>query len=75
MLAPSSQEEKAHILDAAKKEVGVMLSANLVNKFRATKEYKEIDKMLFSAASLVSAGTPYGQNNSNIVGAERDARG
>lgn len=28
-----------------------MLSANLTNKFQATKQYKDIDGMLFSAAS------------------------
>ena len=33
------------------KEVGLMLSENLVNKFRATKQFKEIDGMVFSAVS------------------------
>ena len=33
-----------------------MLSANLTDKFRATKQYKDINRMLFSAAS--AAGSP-----------------
>lgn len=43
------QDGKIHILDGAEKEVRKMLSENLVNKFRATNQYKDINALIFSA--------------------------
>lgn len=43
------QDDKVHILDDAEKEVGKMLSENLVDKFRATTQYKDIIGLIFSA--------------------------
>lgn len=45
------QEDKIHIMDDAEKEVGEMLSENLGNKFRATKQYRDIIGLIFSAAA------------------------
>ena len=44
------QDEKEHIMDDAEKEVGNVLNENLAHKFRGTKQYKDIKRMIFSPA-------------------------
>lgn len=41
------QAEKSRILNPAVKEVGRMLKDNLYDKFRATREYKQIQDQMF----------------------------
>jgi len=42
------QGERAHLLDAATKEVRKMLEDNLLHKFRKTPQFAQINEMLFS---------------------------
>ena len=49
------QEGKVHILKAAEKEIGKMLQENLLQKFKTTEKFKEINEMMLSmTASNIS---------------------
>lgn len=56
LLCGVMQEDRARILDGANHEVGKVLRENLYDKFRATKQYVEINDMMFSTAVEHSSG-------------------